>query len=87
MGEQVYKSVARHGIGNGRNRGTAKLGEKVVEISKKVQERRLKSCVGRSAVEIEVQGRRERGMPKRRWFDRVRDDIRENGLSGEEMFD
>ena len=28
-----------------------------------------------------VQGRRKRGRPKRRWLDRVRDDIKEKGLS------
>ena len=33
-------------------------------------------------MEIKVQGRR-RERPKRRWLDRVRDDIKEKGLSGE----
>ena len=34
------------------------------------------------------QGRRKRGKPKRRWLDRVRDDIKEKGLSsGEEVYD
>ena len=32
-------------------------------------------------MEIKVQGRR-RERPKRRWLDRVRDDIKEKGLSG-----
>ena len=32
-------------------------------------------------------GRATRGMPKRRWFDSVRNDIREKGLSGEELYD
>ena len=27
---------------------------------------------------MEVQGRRKRGRPKRRWWDRVRDGIKEN---------
>ena len=36
---------------------------------------------------IEVQGRRKRGRPKRRWLDGVRGDIREKGLSGEEVYD
>ena len=31
---------------------------------------------------MKVQGRRKRGRSKRRWLDRVRDDIKEKGLSG-----
>ena len=31
----------------------------------------------------ESTGRRKRGRPKRRWLDRMRDDIKEKGLSGE----
>ena len=31
---------------------------------------------------MEVQGRRKRGRPNRRRLDRVRDDIKEKGLSG-----
>ena len=69
------------------------------EIIKKVQERRLKwygdvmrreehSCnIGRRAMEMKVLGRRKRGSPMRRWLDRVRDDIKEKGLSGEEVYD
>ena len=70
---------------------------KVGEIAKKVQERRLKwhghvmrreeHYVGRRAMEMKVQGRRKRGRPKRRWLDRVRDDIKEKGLSAEEVYD
>ena len=37
-------------------------------------------CVGRRAMEMKVRGRRKRGRHKR--LDRVRDDIKENGLSG-----
>ena len=36
---------------------------------------------------MKVQGRRKIGKPKRRWLDRVRDDIKEKGLSGEEVYD
>ena len=36
---------------------------------------------------MEVQGRRMSGRPKRRWLDRVRDDIKVKGLSGEEVYD
>ena len=34
-----------------------------------------------------VQGRRKRGRPKRKWLDRVRDGIKEKGLSEEEVYD
>ena len=36
---------------------------------------------------MKVQGRRKRGRPKRRWLDRVRDDIKEKGLSAGEVYD
>ena len=65
---------------------------KVGEIAKKVRGRKLKwyghvmrreeHCVGRRAMVMKVQGRRKRGRPKRRWLDRVRDDIKEKGLLG-----
>ena len=58
-------------IGNERTRGTTKVGE----ITKKLQEMRLKwyghvmrreeHYVGRKAMEMKVQGRRKRGRPKR----------------------
>ena len=55
--------------------GTTKVGE----LSKKVQERRLKLygnvmrreehySVGRRAMEMKVQGRKKTGRPKRGWF-------------------
>ena len=60
------------------------------KIRKKVQERRLKwyahvmrreeHYVGRRAMEMKVQGRRE----KRRWLDKVKDDIKEQGLSADD---
>ena len=66
-------------------------------ISKEVQERSLKwyahvmqrkvHCVGRRVMGMELQGRRTRGRPKGRRLDRVRDDIREKGLSVEEVYD
>ena len=31
-------------------------------------------------MEIKIQGRRKRGRPKRRWLDKVTDDIKEKGL-------
>ena len=36
---------------------------------------------------MEVQGRRKRGRPKRRWLDKVNDDIKEKGLSADEVYD
>ena len=41
---------------------------------------------GRRTMELKVQGRRKRGRPKRRWLDRVRDDIKEKGLSADEVY-
>ena len=72
-------------IRNEKIRGTTKVGE----ISKKVQERRLRwyghvmrrdvEYVGKRAMGIEVQESR-RGRPKKRWADCVKDDLREKGL-------
>ena len=42
--------------------------------------------MGRRAVEMKVQGRMNRGRPKRRRLDRVRDDIIEKGLSSGEVY-
>ena len=47
--------------------------------------RRDEEYVGKRAIGIEVQGSR-RGRPKR-WADCVKDDLREKGLSGEEVYD
>ena len=62
-------------IRNERIRGTTRVGE----ISKKVQESRLKwyghvlrredEYVGKRVMAIEVPGKRRRGRPKRRWLD------------------
>ena len=83
-------------IRNERIRGTTKVGE----ITKKVQERRLKwyghvmrvmrreeHYVGRRAMEMKVQGRRKRGIPKRTWLDKVKDVIKEKGLSADYVYD
>ena len=80
-------------IRNERIRGKMKVGE----ITKKVQERRLKRYghvmlreehyVGRRAMVMKVQGRRKRGRPKRRWLDKVKDDIKEKGLSADDVYD
>ena len=36
---------------------------------------------------MNVQGRRKRGRPKRRWLDKVKDDINETGLSADDVYD
>ena len=41
----------------------------------------------RRVMTINVQGRRKRGIPKRRWFDKVKDAIKEKGLSAAEVYD
>ena len=36
---------------------------------------------------MKVQGRRKRGRPKRRWMDKVKEDIKEKGLSADDVYD
>ena len=70
-------------IRNERIRGTTKVGE----ISKKVQESRLKwyghvlrreyEYVGKRVMGMEVPGKRRRGRPKWRWLDSIRHDLSE----------
>ena len=36
-------------------------------------------------MEMKVHGRRKRGRPKRRWLDKVKDDIKEKGLSADDV--
>ena len=43
--------------------------------------------VGWRAMVMKVQGRRKRGIPKRRWLDKVKDDIKEKGLSADNVYD
>ena len=67
------------------------------ENTKKVQEirfkwyghvmRREEHYVGRRTMVMKVQGRRERGRPKKRWLDKVKDDIIETGLSADDVYD
>ena len=35
----------------------------------------------------QIESTRKRGRHKRRWLDKVRDDIKEKGLSADEMYD
>ena len=41
----------------------------------------------RREVEMKVPGRRKRGRPKRRWLDKVWDDIKEKGMSADDVYD
>ena len=80
-------------IRNERIRGTTKVGE----ISKKVQESRLKwyghvlrredEYVGKRVMAMEVPGKRRRGRPKRRWLDSIGNDLSEKELSREDAQD
>ena len=45
------------------------------------------TLVGRRAMVMKVQGRRKRGRPKRRWFDKVKEDIKDKGLSADDVYD
>ena len=36
---------------------------------------------------MKVHGRRKGGRPKRRWLDKVKDDIKEKGLSADDVYD
>jgi len=70
---------------------------KVTEISKNVQESRLRwyghllrrneDHVGRQAMEMEIEGNRPRGRPKTRWKDVVQKDMREKHLDEAEALD
>ena len=76
----------RDRIPNTRIRETVKM----AELSKKVQEARLRwydhvlrrdeEVVGRRMMDMEVQGRRGRGRPKTRWKDCIAPDVREKQL-------
>ena len=80
-------------IRNERIRGTTKVGE----ISKKVQESRLKwyghvlrredEYVGKRVMALEVPGKRRRRRPKRRWLDSIGNDLSERELSREDAQD
>ena len=66
---------------------------KVIELSKKIQEARLRwfghlcrrdeNHVGKQAMDMIVVGNRPRGRPKTRWKDAIAKDLREKQLDGE----
>ena len=80
---------------NERIRGTTKVGE----TANNVEERRLRwyghvlrreeHYVRRRAMEMKVQGKgsRKRGISKRKWLDKVKDDIKDKGLSADDVYD
>ena len=43
--------------------------------------------VGRRILDMEVEGRRQRGIPKKRWKDWIGEDLRERGLREEDVGD
>ena len=49
--------------------------------------RREEHYVGRRAMEMKLQGIRKRGRPRKRWLDKVKADISENGLPASEVCD
>ncbi|XP_068240164.1 uncharacterized protein [Palaemon carinicauda] len=66
----------------------------VRELSDKIQVSRLRwygqvmsrdeQYIGRRVMEMEVQGTRRRGIPKRRWMDCIKDDFPSKGFTGDE---
>ena len=88
MLRRMYGVTKLDKIRNERIRGTTKVGG----IPKKVQERRLKwyghvtrreeHYVGRRAMVMKLQGISKIGRPKRRWLDKLKDDIKLEGTVG-----
>ena len=70
---------------------------RVTEVNRKIQERRLRwyghvqrreeDHVTRRTLEMEVEGRRARGRPRRRWMDCVLEDLATKRLSRRDVAD
>ena len=65
-----------------REESTGKEVEMVWACDKKIQD-----CVIRKIMGIEVPWKRSRGRPNMKWWNSVRADLREKGLSGEKVHD
>ena len=49
--------------------------------------RRGEPYVGRRAMVMKIQGRGKRVRPKRRWLDKVKDAIKDKGLSADDVYE
>ena len=49
--------------------------------------RREEEYVGRRILDVELEGRRQRGRPKKTWKDCIGEDLRERGLRDEDVGD
>ena len=89
----ILRVTRRGKVRNSLIRGTAKI----TEVTKKVQGRRMQwfghikrrkeEYVGRRILDVELEGRRQRGRPKKRWKDCIGEDLRERGLREEDVVD
>ncbi|XP_068225982.1 uncharacterized protein [Palaemon carinicauda] len=69
--------------------GVRKLSDKIKESRLRVYSqvmRKDEQYIERRVMEMEVQGTRRRGRPKRRWVDCIKDDLRSNGLTVHEVW-
>ena len=49
--------------------------------------RREQHYAGKRVVVMKAHGRRKRGRHKRRWLNKVKDGIKENGMSADDLYD
>ena len=69
----------------------------VIDVVEKMREARLRwfghiwrrdgSDAIKRVMELEVEGQRPRGRPRRRWTDTIREDLRRHNLTGEDAAD